>query len=274
MESLSLRETMVAHTKCFLGVHNCMGEEVLLANRHSLHTKIVFWILIWVSISYDKELVIVFSHGECLWNLAFSQEDLSLRLCHMSVQMSNNEKFLFNCITSNLIILLTVLQIVSISFIKYVTRPEPSKLCRAAAYNSASCLSWWVSSLVLHHWELLHTCSLAMGPVFMGLSEVVNINRNMIAACSVWKWGKKYESSSIKKWYHVFKNLKKKGGGGSIDSTLSVCPSAPAHIVGMDHGHSVTSLIFITPISYDKKRCSLSVFMKFSYFTKIFVILF
>ena len=82
---------MVAHTKCFHGVHNYMGKEVPLASWQSLHTRMLFWILIWVSISNDKELVTVIScvfQMAWMWNLAISCEVLSLGLCHMSVKMS------------------------------------------------------------------------------------------------------------------------------------------------------------------------------------------
>ena len=54
----------------------------------------------------------------------------------------------------------------------------------SSVYNSDSSLSWWERCLVLHHWELLHICKLAVRPTLTGLSEVVNMNRNMIAVCS------------------------------------------------------------------------------------------
>ena len=90
MESLSPRETMVAHTKCFLGVHNRMGKEVPLASWQSFTQKLVLWILIWVSISYDKELVAVISYVfqmVCIWNLAIYHVGLWLELCHMDVKI-------------------------------------------------------------------------------------------------------------------------------------------------------------------------------------------
>ena len=45
------------------------------------------------------------------------------------------------------------------------------------AYNSASCLSWWVSCLMLHHWELVHTCRLSQPTT---LSWFVHMNRNIV----------------------------------------------------------------------------------------------